>query len=32
VLKSFIPFFALLMLLQGMAQAIRAWGALHEPR
>jgi TRAP-type mannitol/chloroaromatic compound transport system permease small subunit len=32
VLKSFIPLFALLMLLQGVAQAIRAWGALHEPR
>ena len=32
VLKSFIPLFAALMLLQGLAQAIRAWGALHEPR
>jgi len=32
VLKTFIPLFALLMLLQGIAQAIRAWGALYEPR
>lgn len=32
VLKSFIPLFAALMLLQGIAQAIRAWGALHESR
>jgi TRAP-type mannitol/chloroaromatic compound transport system permease small subunit len=32
VLKTFIPLFALLMLLQGIAQAIRGWGALHEPR
>jgi TRAP-type mannitol/chloroaromatic compound transport system permease small subunit len=32
VLKSFIPLFAALMLLQGLAQAIRAWGALNEPR
>ena len=32
VLKTFIPLFALLMLLQGIAQAVRAWGALHEPR
>ena len=32
VLKSFIPLFALLMALQGVSQAIKAWGALHEPR
>jgi TRAP-type mannitol/chloroaromatic compound transport system permease small subunit len=32
VLKTFIPLFALLMLLQGIAQAMKAWGALHEPR
>jgi TRAP-type mannitol/chloroaromatic compound transport system permease small subunit len=32
VLKSLIPLFALFMLLQGIAQAIRAWGALHGPR
>jgi TRAP-type mannitol/chloroaromatic compound transport system permease small subunit len=32
VLKSFIPLFALFMLLQGIAQAIRALGALHGPR
>lgn len=32
VLKSFIPLFALLMLMQGISQAVRAWGALHEPR
>ena len=32
LLKSFIPLFAALMLLQGVSQVIRAWGALHEPR
>jgi TRAP-type mannitol/chloroaromatic compound transport system permease small subunit len=32
VLKSFIPLFALLMALQGVSQAVKAWGALHEPR
>jgi TRAP-type mannitol/chloroaromatic compound transport system permease small subunit len=32
VLKSFVPLFALLMALQGVSQAIKAWGALHEPR
>ena len=32
VLKSFIPLFALLMVLQGVSQTIKAWGALHEPR
>ncbi len=32
LLKTFIPLFALLMLLQGVAQAIRAWGALYERR
>jgi len=32
VLKSFIPMFALLMALQGVSQAIKAWGALHGPR
>lgn len=32
VLKSFIPLFAALMLLQGVSQAIRAWGTLYEPR
>ncbi len=32
VLKSFIPLFALLMLLQGISQAIRAWDALHASR
>jgi TRAP-type mannitol/chloroaromatic compound transport system permease small subunit len=32
VLKSFIPLFALLMLLQGISQAIRASGVLHAPR
>jgi TRAP-type mannitol/chloroaromatic compound transport system permease small subunit len=32
LLKSFIPLFALLMALQGLAQAIRAWTALHDAR
>lgn len=31
LLKTFIPLFALLMALQGVAQAIRAWTVLHEP-
>jgi TRAP-type mannitol/chloroaromatic compound transport system permease small subunit len=32
VLKSFIPAFALLMALQGISQAIRAWTRLHASR
>jgi TRAP-type mannitol/chloroaromatic compound transport system permease small subunit len=32
LLKSFIPLFALLMTLQGVSQAIRAWTVLHESR
>jgi TRAP-type mannitol/chloroaromatic compound transport system permease small subunit len=32
MLKSFIPLFALLMALQGVSQAIRAWTVLHERR
>ena len=32
VLKTLIPLFALLMALQGVAQAIRARGALHRGR
>jgi TRAP-type mannitol/chloroaromatic compound transport system permease small subunit len=31
LLKTFIPLFALLMALQGVSQAIRAWTVLHEP-
>jgi TRAP-type mannitol/chloroaromatic compound transport system permease small subunit len=31
-LKSFIPLFALLMALQGVSQAIRAWTVLHDAR
>jgi len=31
VLKTLIPLFAALMALQGMAQAVRALGALHTP-
>jgi TRAP-type mannitol/chloroaromatic compound transport system permease small subunit len=31
LLKSVIPLFAALMALQGVAQAIRAWGALKRP-
>jgi TRAP-type mannitol/chloroaromatic compound transport system permease small subunit len=29
-LKSFIPLFAALMVLQGISQAIRAWTVLHD--
>ncbi len=32
VLKTLIPLFAVLMALQGMAQAIRALTALSRPR
>jgi len=32
LLKTLIPLFALLMALQGVAQAIRAWTALARPR
>ena len=31
-LKSFIPLFAALMVLQGISQAIRAWTVLHDAR
>jgi TRAP-type mannitol/chloroaromatic compound transport system permease small subunit len=31
LLKSLVPLFALLMALQGVAQAIRAWSTLHTP-
>ena len=31
LLKTLIPLFALLMALQGVAQAIRAWSLLHPP-
>ena len=32
VLKTFIPLFAVLMALQGLAQAVRAINALSGPR
>ncbi|MEJ2623928.1 MAG: TRAP transporter small permease subunit [Pseudolabrys sp.] len=31
LLKTLVPVFALLMALQGVAQAIRAWSTLHTP-
>jgi TRAP-type mannitol/chloroaromatic compound transport system permease small subunit len=32
LLKTFIPLFALMIALQGIAQAVRAWDVLHERR